>query len=890
MPFSVGKGRVYDWSHAVGQDEAKGTSFNHIQTMFLGKDGVIYTTNRGSENNFGVHVNKLQLRGPGEEEHIADFFEYGEGAGHSTSPMGVAVDNHDLVYVTDEWTNTISVFDSNGKFLRTWGRTGSDDGELLRPAGLVVERSGNIIVVDSGNNRLQVFTPDGEFVGKCGKAGSRDGEFNQPWGITLDKDGNIYVADRRNHRVQKLSPEGKFLMRIGEYGEVEEPKDAYAVTMFGPYVSSSSETAGYPKPGLLNHPTDVAVDPDGDIYITDSGNHRVCVFDSEARPITNLIGNAHVLSKWGQQSIDANPDMMRAPRGLKSLEPQWGLYFPTAVAFDPETDSIVVAESQRDRLQIYKKVRDYSDFQSSIGNAAPDATFVAKDFLTEHGSAPAEIAAELRSNMENAPEDPAPRHLVGKFADQVRKEAVEELTVRVSHTDVPGRSAKLDLQIPPEGVYLDISVIAETFEFEGQQTASLFVPPTGDSALVGFRLKALKDGPTQIYISAFHGGTKVADLTLRVTVGTTANETPPGQPASSVIGNLLNKPRDVVSLQLIYHKPSDTYLFVWHDEEGWQPAAYTKKQFAELDKVIKKTKNEIEEIARLDYNTKSEAAKHKLRTRGIGLWEDLVPCKIRDRFYSRHDKIRRIIIYANEDLFPWEMLYPYRKEPHFDCDQFLIELVEVCRWVHGSEPPTTIPVRRADFVVAVQAELDKADAEITKVIDLLKIWNAALQGKRIEDANELFQLFKQKIVSLLHFACHQSFDQDIERIMVNNDPVTPQDFVDAQLLADAAPFIFMNACRSDRKVPGYTKMGGWANSFLSAGAGAFIGTLWEVRDETAKLFAETLYQELFHLEQQQTFGEALRRARLAVQKEAPGDPTWLAYSFYGNSDARVTKI
>jgi DNA-binding beta-propeller fold protein YncE len=161
--------------------------------------------------------------------------------------------------VSDDWTNTISVFDSSGRFLRKWGKAGSGDGELNRPAGLAVEKNGNIIVVDSGNNRLQVFTPDGKFVGKAGSAGSGDGQFNQPWGITLDKDGNIYVADWKNHRVQKLSPEGKFLMTFGQYGKVEEPEGSYAVTMFGPYVSAGGETAGYPKPGTLNHPTDVAV-------------------------------------------------------------------------------------------------------------------------------------------------------------------------------------------------------------------------------------------------------------------------------------------------------------------------------------------------------------------------------------------------------------------------------------------------------------------------------------------------------------------------------------------------------------------------------------------------------------------------------------------------------
>jgi CHAT domain-containing protein len=234
------------------------------------------------------------------------------------------------------------------------------------------------------------------------------------------------------------------------------------------------------------------------------------------------------------------------------------------------------------------------------------------------------------------------------------------------------------------------------------------------------------------------------------------------------------------------------------------------------------------------------------------------------------------------------MLHPFRDEPRFDAEQFLIEQVEICRWVHGRRAPTSIPVRRADFLIADQVELARASAEVANVSDLLKKWNEALEDSKIEAAKELYDLFKQALVSLLHIACHQSFDGKIERIMVRNTPVAPKDFRSYRLLADAAAFIFMNACRSDRKVPGYTKMDGWANSFLRAGAGAFIGTLWEVRDETAKIFAEALYQALFL--DDKPIGEALACARMAVKEKAPGDPTWLAYSFYGDTDARVRKI
>jgi hypothetical protein len=71
-----------------------------------------------------------------------------------------------------------------------------------------------------------------------------------------------------------------------------------------------------------------------------------------------MLDDAQVLSKWGAQTVDANPDMAKARRRVKSLDPQWRFCFSTAVEFDPATDSVIVADSQRYRLQIYKKVRD----------------------------------------------------------------------------------------------------------------------------------------------------------------------------------------------------------------------------------------------------------------------------------------------------------------------------------------------------------------------------------------------------------------------------------------------------------------------------------------------------------------------------------------------------
>ncbi len=88
---TVVRGRAYDWSHAIGRGAATGTGFNYIQTMCLGKDGDLYTANRGNENNFGMRVNRIRLGGAGDEELLAEFFQHGEGDGKAIWPFGVAV-------------------------------------------------------------------------------------------------------------------------------------------------------------------------------------------------------------------------------------------------------------------------------------------------------------------------------------------------------------------------------------------------------------------------------------------------------------------------------------------------------------------------------------------------------------------------------------------------------------------------------------------------------------------------------------------------------------------------------------------------------------------------------------------------------------------------------
>lgn len=143
------------------------------------------------------------------------------------------------------------------------------------PSGMVMDSSGNMYICDSNNNRIRKITPAGVVSTFAGSTfGFLDGigtaaQFNYPNGLTIDTEGNIYVVDKNNHKIRKITSAG------------------VVTTVAG---SSVGFTNGLGTSAQFNSPSGIAVDANGNLYITDTQNHKIRKIDTNGN-VTTFAGS-----------------------------------------------------------------------------------------------------------------------------------------------------------------------------------------------------------------------------------------------------------------------------------------------------------------------------------------------------------------------------------------------------------------------------------------------------------------------------------------------------------------------------------------------------------------------------------------------------------------------
>ena len=212
------------------------------------------------------------------------------------SPLGLAVDQQDNIYVSDPLLDMVLKFDAEGRLQATVGRDagmtnptflaldeprrrlfvvdshlhqvlvydldtlqlitrvgsrGEKDGQFNFPVGIGVNPEGYFAVTDTGSCSVQVFSPHFKFVRRFGSQGTRPGHFVRPKGVAFDSEGHIWVVDAAFNNFQIFDSNGQVLMFVGNFGNL---------------------------PGAFNLPVGIYIDRNNRVYVSDQLNHRVQIF------------------------------------------------------------------------------------------------------------------------------------------------------------------------------------------------------------------------------------------------------------------------------------------------------------------------------------------------------------------------------------------------------------------------------------------------------------------------------------------------------------------------------------------------------------------------------------------------------------------------------------
>lgn len=192
---------------------------------------------------------------------LFSFGENGGGEGQFFEPWGIAVDEG-FVYVSDTWNNRVQKFTLEGQFVMTFGTSGSPQdpttggGQFYGPRDILLGPDNTLFVTDTGNHRVQMFDRDGQFLSAVGGQGVRGGEFYEPVGLAVAPDGSIFVADTWNGRIQEFIMADQQIFPVNEW-----------------------EVDAWDNSQSINNKPYIAVDPVGNILITDPEGYRVIAFD-----------------------------------------------------------------------------------------------------------------------------------------------------------------------------------------------------------------------------------------------------------------------------------------------------------------------------------------------------------------------------------------------------------------------------------------------------------------------------------------------------------------------------------------------------------------------------------------------------------------------------------
>jgi DNA-binding beta-propeller fold protein YncE len=245
-------------------------------------------------------------------------------------------------------------------------------------------------VADSGRDRIQVFSSKGKYLSSFGSTGTLESQFDRPAGVTIDNNGNVFVADRDNRRVQKFDKNGTFLLMFGAgvatgavapeictsgcliglpttIGGGFSVVDAVAIglnqrvyatdqindrmqifTNGGSFV----KTFGAVGDGALDNPIAIAIDQADEVYVVDANNYRIVKYSATGA----------FLRTWGWGVKNGNNTFQVCTSGCLPGIGGVGagqFHAPSGLTVDTQRSFVYVADFLDNELEVFTLQGDY---------------------------------------------------------------------------------------------------------------------------------------------------------------------------------------------------------------------------------------------------------------------------------------------------------------------------------------------------------------------------------------------------------------------------------------------------------------------------------------------------------------------------------------------------
>ncbi len=265
----------------------------------------------------------------------------GTGVGQFNKPRSVAVGPNDDVFAVD-MTGRVQRFDSSGRYLSFWQMPETERG---RPKGMGRDGNGLIIVLEPHYARVNHFTPEGKLVFQWGMRGEEPGKLAFPRAVACHSSGDLFVTEfQQVERVQRFLPAGRGLAlafgRAGdEAGSFNRPEGIGIDRWDRLFVADSCNhriqvfddsgrwTEEYGKPGSgvgeLSYPYDVKIDAEGNQFVCEFGNSRIQVFDPEFQSVEIIGGPGSALGQFSNPwslALDSKGNLWVADSGNHRIQ------------------------------------------------------------------------------------------------------------------------------------------------------------------------------------------------------------------------------------------------------------------------------------------------------------------------------------------------------------------------------------------------------------------------------------------------------------------------------------------------------------------------------------------------------------------------------------------